>query len=231
MFEMLFSLLRDFFFFAGFVSESTGFPDPLSQSKEKELISLMLQGDLDARDKLIEHNLRLVAHIAKKFQSTKRCLDDLISIGTIGLIKAVNSYNAEKSKALATYASRCIENEILMSLRGERKLANEVSLNEPIGTDHEGHEISLFEVLGTDSDHVSRSVELKIDSAKLRDAIEARLPMRERIIIVLRYGLSGREPLAQREVAELLGISRSYVSRLEKKAVARLRGAFEPGEN
>ena len=209
-------LVSKLFFFTGYVGLNSSFPEPLSKEEEKQCLEAMASGDSDARAKLIEHTLRLVAHIAKKYASPKRDTDDLISIGTVGLIKAVSTFNSEKSKTLAAYAARCIENEILMSLRSEKKQSGEVYLMEPIGTDSDGNEISLCDILGTESDHVHNAAERRWH------AIVGALPERERTVIRLRYGLLGGRCLPQREVASILGISRSYVSRLEKKALSRL---------
>lgn len=225
MFELL-AYLKDLFFFAAFVNSGTSFPEPLSPEQEKEYLQLYAQGNEEARSKLIEHNLRLVAHIAKKYASSGVENDDIISIGTIGLIKAVSTYNAEKSTALATYAAKCIENEVLMSLRSEKRRAGEVSINDAIGTDRDGNEISLVDVLGTDPNQVQYDVEVRIASEQLRRMITKVLTWRERTVIELRYGLTGNYSMPQREIAALLGISRSYVSRIEKKALQKLNHAF-----
>lgn len=187
----------------------------------------MEQNIPQARNILIEHNLRLVAHIAKKYTGPAFSQDDLISIGTIGLIKAVNTYTSEKSTRLATYAARCIENEILMSIRASRKLKSEISLNQPIGMDQDGNEISFNDILGTDDDEIIDSISLKIQVSKLYQALNHALTPRERQVIVSRYGLDGREPLPQREIARYLQISRSYVSRIEKKALEKLKDALK----
>ncbi len=227
MLDVLFQIIKDVFFFAAYVHSGSSFPDPLSPEEEKKYIALNEAGDETARSKLIEHNLRLVAHIAKKYACAGRETDDLISIGTIGLIKAVSTFNAGKGSALATYASRCIENEVLMFLRTEKKRMSEVSINDPIGTDRDGNEIVLSDVLGSDPDLVQNEVELRIASDKLKHIISNTLNERERIVVELRYGLTGGGYMAQREIAKLLGISRSYVSRIEKKAVEKLRKDFE----
>lgn len=193
------------------------FPKPLSQQEEAYYLAKLEEGDEEAKNILIERNLRLVAHVAKKFVSPVNMLDDLISIGTIGLIKGVNTYKSKKSTRLATYVAKCIENEILMSIRTSKKNKQEVSLNLPIGTDKDGNEISLDDILGTDADEIVDSIDLKIEISKLKEAIEKRLNKRERYIIIKRYGLDGEKPMAQREIAEVLNISRSYVSRIEKK--------------
>jgi RNA polymerase sporulation-specific sigma factor len=225
MFELL-AFLKDLFFFAAFVNSGTSFPEPLSPEQEKEYLQQYAEGSEEARVKLIEHNLRLVAHIAKKYSTSGVENDDIISIGTIGLIKAVSTYNSEKSTALATYAAKCIENEVLMSLRSEKRRSGEVSINDAIGTDRDGNEISLVDVLGTDPNQVQYDVEVRIASEQLRRMITKVLTWRERTVIELRYGLTGNYPMPQREIAALLGISRSYVSRIEKKALQKLNHAF-----
>lgn len=207
---------------AGFITGPQSFPQPLSPQEEKKYVELCRNGDEDARNILIEHNLRLVAHVARKYTSNATDSDDLISIGTIGLIKAVSSYDPEKGIRLATYAARCIENEILMHLRASKKLQNEISLNEPLGTDKEGNEIALIDILGSEDEEVDEKVDLKQKIKKLYNLIKSALEGREQTIIKLRYGLNGRSGKTQREVAEKLGISRSYVSRIEKKALTKL---------
>ena len=206
---------------------STSFPKPLTEKEEQFYVQQMEQNIPQARNILIEHNLRLVAHIAKKYTGPAFSQDDLISIGTIGLIKAVNTYTSEKSTRLATYAARCIENEILMSIRASRKLKSEISLNQPIGMDQDGNEISFNDILGTDDDEIIDSISLKIQVGKLYDAIHHVLTPREQQVIIKRYGMDGREPLPQREIAKLLKISRSYVSRIEKKALEKLKDALK----
>lgn len=227
MLELFLALLQKLFLFTGYVAQGSSFPEPLSAEEETTYLERMARGDMAARCKLIEHNLRLVAHIAKKYASPKRDNDDLISIGTVGLIKAVSTFDKEKSSTLATYASRCIENEILMSLRAEKKRGCEISLSEPIGSDGDGNDISLSEVLGSDPDQVMHDAEKSIIASQLACAIEGALTPREKTVIRYRYGLVGNRCLAQREVAKLLGISRSYVSRLEKKALQKLNCYFE----
>lgn len=202
---------------------STSFPKPLTEKEEQFYVQQMEQNMPEARNILIEHNLRLVAHIAKKYAGPAFSQDDLISIGTIGLIKAVHTYTSEKSTRLATYAARCIENEILMSIRSSRKTRSEISLNQPIGTDQDGNEISFNDILGTDEDEILETISLKIQISKLYQALDAVLTPREKEIIIWRYGLSGAEPLPQREIADKLHISRSYVSRIEKRALEKLK--------
>ena len=202
---------------------SSSFPSPLSEKEEQALIGRLADGDSEAKTMLIEHNLRLVAHIAKKYAGPGACQDDLISIGTIGLIKAVGTYSGRKSTRLATYAAKCIENEILMSIRSSKRIRQEVSLSLPIGIDKDGNEISFNDILGTDTDEIVDSIDLKIQISRLREAISSCLSHREQAVITARYGLDGREPRPQIEIASCLGISRSYVSRIEKKALEKLR--------
>jgi len=200
-------------------------PPPLTNERENECINRLIGGDAqEARAELIEHNLRLVVYIAKKFDNTGIGVEDLISIGTIGLIKAINTYNPEKNIKLATYASRCIENEILMYLRRNSKLRMEVSIDEPLNVDWDGNELLLSDILGTDEDIIYRDMENEAEQKMLRRAI-SKLSERERLIINLRFGLNNREEeeMTQKEVADLLGISQSYISRLEKKIMKRLK--------
>ena len=197
-------------------------PPPLEPEEEREMAHRLRDNDETARKKLIEHNLRLVVFIARRFENTAIPLEDLISIGTIGLIKAVSTFDAEKKIKMATYASRCIENEILMFLRKTSKLKLEVSLDEPLKTDWDGNELLLSDVLGTRPDTVSFELDKEIEREILRDALE-HLSSREKQIIVLRFGLGGRQELTQKEVADLLGISQSYISRLEKRILSRLQ--------
>ena len=206
---------------------SVSFPKPLTDKEEKYYISLWEKGDEQAREILIERNLRLVAHIAKKYATATQSMDDYISTGTIGLIKAVNTYRSGKSVRLATYAARCIENEILMSIRVSKKTSSEVSINLPIGTDKDGNEISLNDILGTDPDAVIDDINTRIQVRDMLNALGSVLTDREKQIIIHRYGILGTAPRTQREVAAYLGIRRSYVSRIEKKALEKLRRAME----
>jgi len=206
---------------AAYISNSV-FPQPLSADEEARLLERMAAGDTDARNILVEHNLRLVAHIVKKFDNTGEDTDDLISIGTIGLIKAVNTFDPEKKTRLATYAARCIENEILMHLRSNKKTRGEVLLHDPIGADKEGNEITLLDILGTEADLVADRVERRIESQRLRETMQ-RLNRREKKILELRYGLLDGVRQTQREISASLGISRSYVSRIEKRAIHKLQ--------
>lgn len=200
-------------------------PSPFSPEKEAELLERLSNGDDEVKDKLIEHNLRLVVYIARRFENTGVDLDDLVSVGTIGLIKAVNSFNVSKNIKLATYASRCIENEILMHLRRTVKLKSEISFDEPLNTDWEGNELVLSDVMGTDGDVVYKKIENGVETELLGVAL-TKLNVREREIMELRYGLNGGEEKTQREVADMLGISQSYISRLEKKIIVRLKKEF-----
>lgn len=202
------------------------FQSPLTPSEEKYYIQKYTEGDLQAKHILIERNLRLVAHVVKKYQNLDEDPDDLISIGTIGLIKAVVTFNAEKGNRLAAYASKCIENEILMYLRARKKTEKEISLYEPIGTDREGNEIQLFDIMESSDADVSERVQLKENIHKLYEYMEKRLSHREKLVLKMRYGLYNGEEYTQREIARQLGISRSYVSRIEKSAIEKLRDVF-----
>lgn len=202
------------------------FPIPLTAAEEQYYIQKYIEGDLEAKHILIERNLRLVAHVVKKYQHLEDDPEDLISIGTIGLIKAVSTFNPEKNNRLGTYAARCIENEILMMLRSKKKVSKEVSLYEPIGTDREGNEIQLFDIIETNEDDAQTKVALKEDIRTLYSKVESELSPRERLVLKMRYGLYEKEEYTQREIAEQLGISRSYVSRIEKSAIEKLREFF-----
>ncbi len=203
------------------------FPKPLSTKEETDYLRRCKEGDREARDKLIEHNLRLVAHIVKKYNMADKETDDLISIGTIGLIKAIDTFDDEKGIRLATYASRCIDNELLMMLRSGKRLSKEVYLYDPIGSDREGNEINLLDIIEEAEVDVVENIMLEDDIKKLYQIISKVLTDREREIICLRYGLSNKKEVTQREIASMLGISRSYVSRIEKKALKKLRECFE----
>lgn len=208
------------------LSPAGSFPKPLSAEEESKALAAWKNGDTSARDKLIEHNLRLVAHITKKYYAQCDDMDDLISIGTIGLIKAISTYDTEKKVKLATYASRCIENEILMYLRSMRRRAAEVSLTDALESDEEGGGLALMDILSEESDLDERLV-IAEQAQKVQDAVNSVLEEREQQVIRLRYGLSGKPPMTQRETASLLGISRSYISRIEKKALEKLRLKLE----
>ena len=209
-------------YYVHYMATGESLPKPFTKEEEDEKIALLLSGREEIRSQLIEHNLRLVVYIARKFDNTGIDLDDLISVGTIGLIKAVNTFNADKKIKLATYASRCIENEILMHLRKVVRFKGEVSLDEPLNVDFEGNELLLSDVLGTDNDCVFTSIESSIDEELLKNALD-KLPEREKRIMALRFGLYGMEEKTQKEVADMLGISQSYISRLEKKIVQKLK--------
>ncbi len=202
------------------------FPQPLTAAEERYYMQKYTEGDLEAKHILIERNLRLVAHIVKKYQSSPEDTEDLLSIGTIGLIKAVVTFNPDKCVRLGTYAARCIENEILMYMRAKKKSSKEISLYEPIGTDREGNEIQLFDIIETEEDDAHRKVELSDDIRMLYRRVESELSARERMVLKMRYGLYNEEEYTQREIAKQLGISRSYVSRIEKSAIEKLRGYF-----
>lgn len=205
-----------------YIGGSDTLPQPLSREREAELIARMGQGDFAVRQTLIEHNLRLVVYLARRFENTGINMEDLISIGTIGLIKAINTFRADKNIKLATYASRCIENEILMYLRKNAAQRTEVSFDEPLSTDWDGKELLLSDVLGTDGDTVMRPIEADVDRKLLRDAV-GKLSSREQDIITLRFGLGGKKEMTQKEVADRMGISQSYISRLEKRIILRLK--------
>ena len=227
MFSMALLCLSQLVLLVGSVSYGPTFPSPLSKEEEKETIARMMEGDQEAKHSLITHNLRFVAHICKKYAVNGRDLDDLISIGSIGLIKAVNTFDPERGRPIGSYAARCIENEILMSLRQEKKTKGEIGIDEVIGTDKDGNQVRLIDVMGISSDCTEQQAETSMDVQRLKAAIERVLGERERVIIELRFGLVAGRCKTQREIADLLGISRSYVSRIEKKALRLLRDALE----
>ena len=212
---------QDIFYIGG----SDILPPPLKGAQEQAALEALERGDEAAKQKLVEHNLRLVVYIARRFQNTGINIEDLISIGTIGLMKAIGTYRLEKKIKLATYASRCIENEILMYIRKTANQKTEISLDEPINMDCDGNELLLSDILGTDEDAISRPLEEDVDKKVLRQALET-LPPREQEIVFLRFGLEGRKELTQKEVAQAMGISQSYISRLEKRILQRLRKEF-----
>lgn len=205
----------------GYITNNNTFPLPLSEKEEQLYLARLKNGEEEAKNVLIERNLRLVAHIVKKFDNTGEDMDDLISIGTIGLIKAINTFDVGKKTRLATYAARCIENEILMHLRSTRRVRSEVSLYDPIGVDKEGNEITLIDVLGTAPDIVAETVENQCDQERLSQCV-ARLNKREKWVLEMRFGLPDGSRMTQRDIARMLGISRSYVSRIEKRAINKL---------
>ncbi len=203
------------------------FPHPLNAKEEAQIIKKCKAGDKEARDILVMHNLRLVAHIVKKYYNSNRDIDDLISIGTIGLIKAIDTFDPDKGIRLATYASRCIDNELLMMFRSGKKQSKEVYLYEPIGSDKEGHDISLLDILESVDVDVVDELELESNIKQLYDLMDKVLTDREKLIIVMRYGLNNDKPVTQKIIAKKIGISRSYVSRIEKKALKKLRDSFD----
>lgn len=212
------------------VCSGGSFPKPLSKKDEEYYLERLKEGDNEARNKLVEHNLRLVAHIIKKYYGTKCEQDDLVSIGTIGLIKAINTFKPDKKIRLSSYASRCIENEILMHLRAVKKTERDVSLNETIDTDKDGNPLTLMDIMKVD-DNILDELDMKLNSKKLGQYITEELNSRERTVIILRYGLNGKKPMTQKEIAKMLDISRSYVSRIETKALKTLRKRFESSSN
>lgn len=217
-----FQFLKSAIFVVGYIAGTNLFPEPLTNEEEKMYLEQMKNGDEDARNILIERNLRLVAHVVKKYSNTRVEQDDLISIGTIGLIKGVNSFNVDKGSKLSTYVSRCIDNEILMYLRSTKKLNSEVYLNEPIGKDKDDNVVTLQEVLENNERNIEDEVDLKMKIKKLYIKMGEVLKEREKTIIELRFGLDGHKPKTQHEIAEMMGISRSYVSRIETKAIGKL---------
>lgn len=226
MFENFISIFVRSILFILHISNQNEFPEALTREQEDKYLDLMINhNDKKAREKLIEHNLRLVAHIIKKYYSTGYDQDDLISIGTIGLIKAINSYSLDRNVRLATYAARCIDNEVLMYFRSMKKCSQDVYMSDPIDIDKEGNALTLIDIISDDIDIVE-DIDLKIKSAKLKNFINKVLDERERTIIELRYGLNGKAELTQREIAKKLKISRSYVSRIEKRAITLLYNEF-----
>jgi RNA polymerase sporulation-specific sigma factor len=224
MFSVIWTLLQAIAFIGAIKSSS--FPQPLSKEEERMWLDRLLAGDEQARETLILHNLRLVAHIAKKYQKNGSEREDLISIGTIGLIKAVSTFSESKG-ALSAYAARCIENEILMSLRRERKLVETVSIEEPVGTDKAGNEMKLSDLVCTEADSIFEQVQGRLDAQRITETMQRVLTKREQVVLSLRFGLNGNMPMPQREVANALNISRSYVSRIEKKAIEKMHAALE----
>ncbi|MDE7293251.1 MAG: RNA polymerase sporulation sigma factor SigK [Oscillospiraceae bacterium] len=219
-------LMENMLYFALHMDSSTVFPKPLSAKEEEEAFKRMAEGDSSARGKLIEHNLRLVAHVVKKYYTTAADSEELISIGTVGLIKAVNTFNKSKSTRFATYAAKCIDNEVLMFFRSAKKSARDVYLDDPVDTDKDGNSMSLMDIISEDDNMVDK-IDTMIKTRQLYGFVESCLDDREKQIIRLRYGLYGTMPMTQREVANKLNISRSYVSRIEKKALEKLRDRYE----
>lgn len=229
MFNFLAWISNYLYVFILHICRGSSFPKPLSEDKELEYIEKCKKGDINARNKLVEHNLRLVAHIIKKYYAKESDHDDLVSIGTIGLIKAINTYNPEKNIKLSSYASRCIENEILMYFRNNKKTEKDMSLSDSIDTDKDGNPLTLIDVLAVDEDF-TEILEDKVNLSKLAKYINEVLDEREKKIIIMRYGLNGQNPLTQREVAQKLNISRSYISRIEKKALHTLKKRYEKSD-
>ena len=229
MFLSFLNIIKDMIFFTGSYSNNV-FPDPLSNEEEEFYVAKMLEGDKDARNKLIEHNLRLVAHIVKKFESKDSNTDDLISIGTIGLIKGIDTYKQNKSTKITTYAARCVQNEILMYYRSNKKNQNNVSLNDSIGYDKEGNEISLIDVLKSESKDLADLLHDENNIFLLNKYLKL-LNEREKEIIIKRYGLKNHKEMTQKEIAKELGISRSYVSRIEKRALTKMLREFIKSNN
>ena len=226
MFQLIQLILQNLTFFALHLKNLTSFPKPLSAQRERELLQKMKQnGDLDARNELIEHNLRLVSHIIKKYYSNYDEQEDLISIGTIGLIKAIDSFDVDKGIRLATYAARCVENEILMHYRSRKKDSANISVNEPIDTDSEGNPLTLIDIISVD-DTICDDIDLKNKTRQLYSIIESMTDTRDKEIIIRRYGLYDQDEMTQNEIAKVMGISRSYVSRIEKRVIEELRDKF-----
>lgn len=223
---MVAAAVRGAVWLAGYIG-GNAFPQPLSEEAERDALERLQKGDLESRRLLIEHNLRLVAHVVKKYHNSGEDPDDLISIGTIGLIKGIDSFDASKGVRLATYCARCIDNEVLMHLRLRKKTNREVSLYDPIGVDREGNKISLLDVLGTDTDVVADEVEMAVVMEWIRDFVQDLTP-KEKLVLDLRFGLHGHRRLTQRDIAKKLNISRSYVSRIEKRAVRKILREMNP---
>ncbi|WP_330622905.1 RNA polymerase sporulation sigma factor SigK [Lachnoclostridium sp. MSJ-17] len=230
MFDIIAMLGQYVCFFILHVCGGGSFPKPLSEKQEREYLQKMHGGDINARNKLVEHNLRLVAHIIKKYYGVQTEQDDLVSIGTIGLIKAIDTFKPDKNIRLSSYASRCIENEILMHFRSAKKTAQDISLNETIDTDKDGNPLTLMDIMAVD-DNILDELDKKLNSRKLGQFIREELTGRERQIIIMRYGLGGREPMTQKKVAAVMNISRSYVSRIETKALKKLKKRYDTSSN
>ncbi|KIL53398.1 hypothetical protein KP77_03740 [Jeotgalibacillus alimentarius] len=228
-FFLILSAMIDLPALTGYFKQNA-FPEPLSKEEEKDAILRLQNGDDEAKNLLIEHNLRLVAHIIKKFENTGESVEDLISIGTIGLIKAIDSYSYDKGTKLATYAARCIENEVLMFLRSLKKTKKDISLHDPIGEDKDGHAISLIDVLQSEDEEVDELIAQKMSGEKIRQVV-TKLDDREREVITARFGMNGQDEKTQREIAKELGISRSYVSRIEKRALMKLFHHFDDDQD
>ncbi len=223
LFSFLQSIFSHIFFLFGYIQSSNLFPEPLSKTEEEFYLRRYFEGDTEAKNKLIEHNLRLVAHIAKKYETKEQDIEELISIGSIGLIKAINSFKGEKNYKISTYASKCIENEILMHIRATKKQKSEVSMNTIIGTDKDGNDMELVDTIDSDEKDAIETIYNKMLTAQVKNFIKNKLPEREKYIMTLRYGLDGNLPKTQQQIADQLGISRSYVSRIETKVQNKLK--------
>lgn len=223
LFSFLQSLFSHIFFLFGYIQSSNLFPEPLSKTEEEFYLRRYFEGDTEAKNKLIEHNLRLVAHIAKKYETKEQDIEELISIGSIGLIKAINSFKGEKNYKISTYASKCIENEILMHIRATKKQKSEVSMNTIIGTDKDGNDMELVDTIDSDEKDAIETIYNKMLTVQVKNFIKNKLPEREKYIMTLRYGLDGNLPKTQQQIADQLGISRSYVSRIETKVQNKLK--------
>lgn len=221
--NFLTNILSHILFLFGYISNNSLFPEPLSKTEEEYYLKKYFEGDKDAKNKLIEHNLRLVAHISKRYANTEQELEDLISIGTIGLIKAINSFSPDKNFKISTYASKCIENEVLMYLRSSKKIKSEVSMNTIIGTDKDGNDMELAETLDATSKDTIDTIYDKVVAKQVVDYINTKLPEREKYIMELRYGINGKNQKTQQQIADELKISRSYVSRIETKVQNKLK--------
>lgn len=226
-FNFISNILSQIFFLFGYISSNNLFPEPLSKTEEEYYLRRYFEGDKEAKNKLIEHNLRLVAHICKKYSKSEQEMEDLISIGSIGLIKAVNSFSADKGYKLSTYASRCVENELLMHFRSSKKQKAEVSMNTIIGTDKDGNDMQLADTLDSNAKDTIDTIYNKVMSEQVIEYINTKLPKRERYIMNLRYGLDGQTPQTQQQIADQLGISRSYVSRIEMKVQKKLKSHIQ----
>lgn len=222
-FNFISHILSQIFFLFGYISNNNLFPEPLSKTEEEYYLRKYFEGDKEAKNKLIEHNLRLVAHICKKYAKNEQDMEDLISIGSIGLIKAINSFSADKGYKISTYASRCVENELLMYFRSSKKQKAEVSMNTIIGTDKDGNDMQLSDTLDSNAKDTIDTIYNKVMSEQVIEYINTKLPKRERYIMKLRYGLEGQIPQTQQQIADQLGISRSYVSRIEMKIQKKLK--------
>lgn len=219
----MFAYFLQFIFMFSYITGNNSFPNPLTAEEERKYLIEFANGSIEAKNILIERNLRLVAHIVKKYSNYNKDIDDMISIGTIGLIKGISSFDMNKGTRLATYIAKCIENEILMDMRANKKIQNELFLQDPIGTDKEGNEVTLIDIVSAENDNIIEQVDLKLQIKKLYENMKKFLKAQEKTVLELRYGLFNGTEKTQREIAQMLGISRSYVSRIEKKALKKLK--------